>query len=81
MHWTQQPDALDTITNLDKESIQVKLDEGKEISFAPNLNPHFGQGWAITIHKSQGTTVDQTYVLASYEMNQNLAYVVSIPRK
>ena len=51
------------------------MDEGKDISFAPNLNPHFDQGWAITIHKSQGTTVDNTYVLASYEMNQNLAYV------
>lgn len=69
--------TMGTITNLDKQTIQVNLDgeENKEISFAPNLNPYFNQGWAVTIHKSQGTTVDQTYVLASYEMNQNLAYV------
>ncbi|MDI9640582.1 ATP-binding domain-containing protein [Geitlerinema splendidum] len=39
------------------------------------MNPHFDHGWAITIHKSQGTTVDRTFVLASFEMNQNLAYV------
>lgn len=67
--------TMGTITELNKQTVKVKLDEGKEISFAPNLNPYFDQGWAITIHKSQGTTVDKTYVLASYEMTQNLAYV------
>lgn len=67
--------TMGTIAGLDKQTIQVKLDEGKEILFAPNLNPYFDQGWAITIHKSQGTTVDNTYLLASYEMTQNLAYV------
>ncbi len=67
--------TMGTITGLNKQKVQVKLDEGKEISFAPNLNPYFDQGWAVTIHKSQGTTVDHTYVLASYEMTQNLAYV------
>jgi hypothetical protein len=72
-----QNGSMGIITNLTKQTIQVKLEgeEGKEISFAPNLNPYFDQGWTITIHKSQGTTVDQTYVLASYEMTQNLAYV------
>lgn len=72
-----QNGSMGIITSLDKQMIQVKMngEEGKEISFAPNLNPYFDQGWAITIHKSQGTTVDQTYVLASYEMTQNLAYV------
>jgi hypothetical protein len=29
----------------------------------------------MTIHKSQGTTFNQVYVLASFEMTQNLAYV------
>jgi Ti-type conjugative transfer relaxase TraA len=69
--------TMGIITDLDKQKLKVKLDgeENKEISFAPNLNPYFDQGWAITIHKSQRTTVDQTYVLASYEMTQNLAYV------
>ncbi|OJW52795.1 MAG: hypothetical protein BGO67_10450 [Alphaproteobacteria bacterium 41-28] len=67
--------TMGTIMNLNSQKVHVKLDEGKEISFAPNLNPYFDHGWAITIHKSQGTTVDHTYVLASYEMTQNLAYV------
>ena len=67
--------TMGTIAELDNQKIQVKLDEEKEVTFAPNLNPHFDQGWAITIHKSQGTTVDRSYVLASFEMTQNLAYV------
>jgi hypothetical protein len=67
--------SLGTITELDKQKVQVKLDDGKDVTFAPKLNPHFDQGWAATIHKSQGTTVDKTYVLASYTMTQNLAYV------
>ncbi|MBX9621592.1 MAG: AAA family ATPase [Alphaproteobacteria bacterium] len=67
--------TMGVITELNNQRVRVKLDKGKELSFAPNLNPHFDQGWAITIHKSQGTTVDHTFVLASFEMNQNLAYV------
>ncbi|MBL8676221.1 MAG: AAA family ATPase [Alphaproteobacteria bacterium] len=72
--------TMGTITELNNQTIRVKLDEGKgisgkELSFAPNLNPHFDHGWTITIHKSQGTTVDRAFVLASFEMSQNLAYV------
>ncbi|MBX9620510.1 MAG: AAA family ATPase, partial [Alphaproteobacteria bacterium] len=67
--------SMGTIIDLNNSKVRVKLDEGKEISFAPKLNPYFTQGWAVTIHKSQGTTIDQTYVLASFEMSQNLAYV------
>ena len=82
---------MGTITALTPHKIQVrgddetakakrteeKLETTKEnnVSFAPTLNPYFDHGWAITIHKSQGTTVDKTYVLASSEMNQNFAYV------
>ena len=66
--------TMGTIVELTSQKIQVKLDD-KEISFAPNLNPFFDHGWAVTIHKSQGTTVDKAYVLASCDMTQNLSYV------
>jgi hypothetical protein len=67
--------TMGTITELDAQKIHVKLDEGTELAFSPNLSPHFDYGWAVTIHKSQGATVDRTFVLASFEMTQNLAYV------
>lgn len=67
---------MGTILSLNRQKIVVKLDnEKKELSFVPKLNPYFDQGWAITIHKSQGTTVDRSYVLTSSSMNQNLSYV------
>lgn len=72
--------TIGTITDLNTQNIKVRVGEEstqlcQEISFAPKLNPYFDQGWAITIHKSQGTTVDKSFLLASHEMNQNLTYV------
>jgi len=67
--------SIGQILALDKNSIEVKLDKGNTFSFSPNLNSFFDQGWAVTIHKSQGTTIDKGFLLASHEMNQNLTYV------
>ena len=62
--------TIGTITELDNQKIKVTIDDNKQVSFAPNLNPYFDQGWAITIHKSQGTTVDKSFVLTSHEMTR-----------
>jgi ATP-dependent exoDNAse (exonuclease V) alpha subunit len=70
-----QNGTVGTITDLNTQNIKVKVGETQEVSFSPRLNPYFDQGWAITIHKSQGTTVDKSFLLASHEMNQNLTYV------
>ncbi len=77
--------SMGTIVSLDKNSIEVALDaksldkssidKGETLTFSPNIFSFFDQGWAVTIHKSQGTTVDKSFLLASHEMNQNLTYV------
>jgi Ti-type conjugative transfer relaxase TraA len=67
--------SIGTILSLDKNTIAVELDKGKTLTFSPHLFSFFDQGWAVTIHKSQGTTVDKSFLLASHEMNQNLTYV------
>ncbi|HBW24696.1 MAG: hypothetical protein A3G78_01140 [Alphaproteobacteria bacterium RIFCSPLOWO2_12_FULL_42_29] len=67
--------TIGTITEINAQKIEVKVAEDHRVSFAPNLNPYFDQGWAVTIHKSQGTTVDKSFLLASHEMTQNLTYV------
>lgn len=67
--------TIGTITEINAQKIEVKVTEDQKISFAPKLNPYFDQGWAVTIHKSQGTTVDKSFLLTSHEMTQNLTYV------
>ena len=67
--------SMGKIESLDKNTIIVKLDEGKTVKFAPRLFSFFDQGWAVTIHKSQGATADKSMLLVSHEMNQNLTYV------
>ncbi|MBX9785696.1 MAG: AAA family ATPase [Alphaproteobacteria bacterium] len=67
--------TIGTITEINAQKIEVKIAEDQKVSFAPKLNPYFDQGWAVTIHKSQGTTVDKSFLLASHEMTQNLTYV------
>lgn len=73
--------TLGTVLSLSKQKILVGLDEkdeggkSREVSFAPKLYPYFDQGWATTVHKAQGTTVDRTFKLASFEENRNLSYV------
>lgn len=39
------------------------------------LYPYLAHGYALTIHKSQGATVDRTYVLAAPNMDRHSAYV------
>jgi Ti-type conjugative transfer relaxase TraA len=68
--------TLGTIVNLDQNKIVVKTDETeKMILFAPKLYPFIANGWATTIHKAQGVSVDHVKLLASYEQYRNLTYV------
>ncbi len=67
--------TLGTILEIDRQKVKAKLDNSKEVSFAPKLYPYFDQGWAANIHKSQGITVDRAFLLATHETYRNLAYV------
>jgi hypothetical protein len=68
--------TLGTILSLNSHKIMVRVDDsGKEISFAPKLYPFIDNGWATTIHKAQGVTVDHVKKLASIQEYRNVAYV------
>ena len=67
--------TIGTITEINPQKIAVKVTEEQKVSFAPTLNPHFDQEWAVIIHKSQGSTVDKIFLLVSHEMTQSLTYV------
>lgn len=58
-------------------SLVIKLDgePARTITLNPKQYASFDHGYATTIHKSQGITVDKTFVLGSITMDRHLTYV------
>ena len=67
--------SLGTIEGVDEHRVAVKLDNGRIVSFDTKDYDHITHGYAATVHKSQGVTVDQAHVLASRYMDRHAAYV------
>lgn len=67
--------TLGSIKNIDGSSFHVTLDNGKDISFDAKEYTKFQHGYATTVHKAQGVTVDETYVLASQHFDRHATYV------
>ncbi|QBY00213.1 hypothetical protein E2K80_05235 [Rhodophyticola sp. CCM32] len=68
---------LGTVVKAEDGQMAVALDGDKDrlVRFNPSDFRSFDHGYAVTIHKSQGATVDQSYILASRSMDRHLAYV------
>ena len=56
-------------------SMTVRLDRGDRVSFDPKFYPDIDHGYAATVHKSQGVTVDHAHVLATPHMDRQAANV------
>ena len=56
---------LGEVEKVNPQSMTVKLDDGRSIAFDTTNYSHIDYGYAATIHKSQGVTVDRTHVLAT----------------
>jgi Ti-type conjugative transfer relaxase TraA len=54
---------------------KVRLDSGREVAFALKDYDALDHGYAATMHKAQGVTVDHAHVLLSASMDRHLTYV------
>lgn len=71
---------LGTVTNVGDRQLSVQLDaddsgQSQSLTFSPQQFPSTDHGFAVSIHRSQGCTVDKSYVLTSRTMDRNLTYV------
>jgi len=73
--------TLGTLERIEGERLRVRLDgpdgagTGRAVGFSLAEYADLGHGYAATVHKNQGATVDQAHVLATPGMDRHLAYV------
>ncbi len=67
--------TLGTVERVSPERMGVRLDDGRQVGFDVKDYAAVDHGYAATIHKSQGVTVDRTHVLATPGMDRHAAYV------
>jgi Ti-type conjugative transfer relaxase TraA len=67
--------TLATIEQVSAQSMSVRTDEGRNVSFDLKDYNRVDHGYAATIHKAQGMTVDRTHVLATPGMDAHGSYV------
>ncbi|ABS65700.1 Ti-type conjugative transfer relaxase TraA [Xanthobacter versatilis] len=67
--------TLGTIEEVSAQSISVRIDDGRSVAFDLKDYDRIDHGYAATIHKAQGMTVDRTHVLATPGMDAHSSYV------
>src|SRR3546814_17230197 len=66
--------TLGQVERVSPDSMAVRLDDGRRIAFDLKDYAHIDHGYAATIHKSQGVTVDQAPVLEPQGRDSTSAY-------
>jgi Ti-type conjugative transfer relaxase TraA len=67
--------TLGTIERVSAQSMTVRVDDGRSVGFDLKDYNRIDHGYAATIHKAQGMTVDRTHVLATPGMDAHGSYV------
>jgi hypothetical protein len=67
--------TLGTVEQVSAQSMTVQTDDGRSVRFDLKDYNRIDHGYAATIHKAQGMTVDRTHVLATPGMDAHSSYV------
>lgn len=67
--------TLGTIEQVAPQHLSVRLDDTRRVAFDLKDYAQVDHGYAATIHKTQGVTVDRVHVLATPGMDRHAAYV------
>ncbi|MBZ9846302.1 MULTISPECIES: Ti-type conjugative transfer relaxase TraA [unclassified Mesorhizobium] len=67
--------TLGVIGEVSTQSMTARTDDGRSVRFDLKDYAHIDHGYAATIHKAQGMTVDRTHVLATPGMDAHGSYV------
>jgi Ti-type conjugative transfer relaxase TraA len=67
--------TLGTIEQVSPQAVSVRADDGRSVTFDLKDYNRIDHGYAATIHKAQGMTVDRTHVLATPGMDSHASYV------
>jgi len=67
--------SLGRVESVTATRIAVQLDDGRSIAFDVKDYSEVDHGYAATIHKAQGVTVDRAHVLATPGLDRHAAYV------
>ncbi|MBA9031752.1 Ti-type conjugative transfer relaxase TraA [Rhizobium leguminosarum] len=73
---------MGTVAAVEPDALQIRLDgkaggvkDAHDVTVRPKDYQSFDHGYATTIHKNQGATVDRAFVMASGTMDRHLTYV------
>ncbi len=67
--------TLGRVEEISPSAMTARLDSGARVTVAFKDYSHLDHGYAATIHKAQGVTVDHTHVLASPGLDRHATYV------